>query len=609
MSAIFGIWNKNDNPVDQSHLYVMRDRISHYGTDSQDVYISHNLALGCCLNKVNKYSVGDQPILRHQDNVIMVADASIYNREELIGQLGLSAPDISNNELLMEAYLRWGIDCPKYMNGDFAFVVWDKDQLIIVRDHLGVRPLYYYNDDKVFAFATDYRALLALPFLPIKISDRRMYDLLINGTTVDKEYTWFEYINKILPAHVYQISQSSVSLKKYWAPASKNSLVFKTEEEYFKALYEVVNKAIEIRLASTDYKIGSEISGGLDSTVVSILANRTLRKENKSLSLLYSWSPPFEALERQSQDERTFIEQICEQEKLECLYFDVNTALAKQRNDDAANMPEARVGTPLVEEFEIAKSRSVRLILTGWGGDEGISHRAGLFELFVNRYWKHYFREAWGLSRGSLLRLVKILISSTILQLFRPFSYFHRDKYSGIIANRSFYRSYKKYKEKTISYFRIKPEKNIEAGPLQTRTELAAWLGADYNVQHLYPFLDYHVIDFAMAIPRDMFYKKGLNRYAYRKAFEGILPKEMLLITSKNDPARFAHSANLRMNTHDEELIMNNLNKDLLGKYIDFEKAQELLQAMKQENNEEILRILKRQLSFCYSIQRLIETR
>ena len=322
MSAIFGIWHKNGQPVDEKHLLKMQSKVSQYGRDAQDVYFGQNIGLGCCLNKWSKYSQEEVPVYQDaRSEIFLACDALIYNRDELIEKYCLTdKEEISTQELLLAAYKKWGENCAKYINGDFTFAIWEKqrEQVLLFRDHLGVRPIYYYNSESTFAFATDYRALLALPYIEKQIDEIKLYAELSDIYHIDTEITFFKQIKRLSQAHVMRVDAQGILKRKYWSPGVSKKR-FGSEEEYANALYTIVNDAVKLRAESIKEKIASEMSGGLDSSVVTVLAHRELKKDNRSMEA-YSWSPAFELLEKQSRDERELIELVCKQEGFACKY-------------------------------------------------------------------------------------------------------------------------------------------------------------------------------------------------------------------------------------------------------------------------------------------------
>jgi asparagine synthase (glutamine-hydrolysing) len=220
MSAIFGIWHINGEPVGAEHLRRMQSKVIQYGRDAQDIKIDHHIGLGCCLNKLSRYSQTEVPVYQDKARGIkLVGDALIYNRDELLGKYGLANDEaIATQALLLAAYNKWGADCPKYINGDFALAIWDqsKKQFLLIRDHLGVRPLYYFYNGSALAFATDYCALLALPFVGKQPDEVKLYAELSNTYHIDPEATYFARIRRLPAAHTLQVAAGGIHKTKYW---------------------------------------------------------------------------------------------------------------------------------------------------------------------------------------------------------------------------------------------------------------------------------------------------------------------------------------------------------------------------------------------------------
>lgn len=612
MSAIFGIFDIHGGGVEECHVRAMRDMLLQYGHDAEDFSNDSTIAMGCCLNRFGVYSQNDVPVYHDEGRGIMlVGDALIYNRAELFEKCGLDDREgLSTQALLLDAYLKWGEDCPKYINGDFAFAVWEKrkSQLFIARDHLGVRPLYYFFDGQVFAFATDYRALLCLPFVGRELDEVKLYSELSRTYHIDPEATFFEHIKKLPQANTLRVGGSGIQKTKYWTPGTGGKIRYETEEEYAKALYGIVDDAIRIRVNGVSGKIGAELSGGLDSSVITILANRELKNSGCRLEALFSWSPPWELLEPQPGDERELIEAICRQEGLRCGYYDP-TEFSEDKTAKRALLTDGGSGAVLCRELRAMSSQGIRFVLSGWGGDQGISHRANLKELFLHGCWGHFLSEALYMSKGSPLRFAKTVFTNTVLWLFGPFSYIHPAKSKTLnIVQRDFRKTIKKRCKRNILYFTVDPIRHIESGNIQTRTELAAWVDAEYNMQHLFPFLDHRVMDFAMSVPRHWYFKRGLNRYIYRRAFRGILPDEVYRYMRKDDPGRGALLKNgwTRGNAENLKSDFERLNKERFFTYLDFDKLREFVGAIGSEPSEKS-RLGKRSIGICLDIQRILE--
>ncbi|MEA4888961.1 MAG: asparagine synthase-related protein [Clostridiaceae bacterium] len=606
MSAIFGIYNLNGEPAEKTYLLKMREKTARYGRDGQDFVFGGNIGLGCCLSKFGAYSQNDVPVY-HDENagLTLVCDALIWNRTELLNKLGLGG-DVSIQAIILEAYIKWGEDCPKDINGDFSFAIWDKEknQLFLARDHLGVRPFFYYFDGSVFAFATDYRALLSLPFVGKQLDEVKVYSELSGTYHIDPESTYFEKVKRLPQAHTLRISAKGFHKCKYWSPCAGGRIIYKTEAEYVKAFYDIVDDAIKLRINGVSGKIGSELSGGLDSSVITILANRELVKAGRKMEALFSWSPPFKLIEKQPEDERVLIESVCRQEGLSCAYYDPDEPL----NNTVRTPPETQgINEIMNHELNLLSLRGVKHILSGWGGDDAVSLRAGLYQILLRGYVGYFIKQTLWLAKGSPLRLIKIIASNTVMQWFRPFARFgNPNKGQPDIMKREFRQRLKKRCGKDILYFSVDPIKHIQSGVIQTRTELTAYLDAECGIQHLYPFLDYRAVDFAFSIPRYMYYKDGVNRYIFRKAFAGILPREFGGYFTKDDPAKSDFLTG-RLTEEKIKKAAGLINRELFSPYIDWNRFDEAVSLISPEKAALRLRLtLNRKTWVCLDIEQVL---
>jgi asparagine synthase (glutamine-hydrolysing) len=268
--------------------------------------------------------------------------------------------------------------------------------------------------------------------------------------------------------------------------------------------------------------------------------------------------------------------------------------------------PDAIEARVMRQEREILAARGVTLVLSGWGGDQGISYRANLTELLLHGYMGEFLKEIKALAKGSPLRFIKTLLSYTLFELFKPYRLFSNpDKDLIRFTNRHFSKIGKRRRIKyTLHYF---PVKQLESGYIQNRTEQAAWMDAVCSIQHICPYLDYRVVDFAMSIPRHLYYKNGVKRYIYREAFKDILPKAIYQFTSKNDIAKSTYFTGalpdmmikLKQNIRE-------LDHTVFSDYIDFNQLLVRLNALPADDKKNITSV-NRRIFICHNIQRILE--
>lgn len=209
----------------------------------------------------------------------MVYDGRLDNREELAAALGISLKGdmVPDGRLIFSALERWGQDAfPKFI-GDFAVALWDihDRKLILARDQLGRRTIYYHHGQDFIAFATTYPALLALPCVPRKIDELGVADFLILNMRHPPVNTLYEGVNRVPKAGCAVFDGNGLRVNTYWDPTPTRQIRFPSDGEYVEAMREQLEQAVACRLRAKD-GIASTMSGGLDSSAVAATAAKLL---------------------------------------------------------------------------------------------------------------------------------------------------------------------------------------------------------------------------------------------------------------------------------------------------------------------------------------------
>jgi asparagine synthase (glutamine-hydrolysing) len=420
------------------------------------------------------------------------------------------------------------------------------------------------------------------------------------------ESTFFTRVRKLPQARTMRVGPEGHSLRKYWTPGGGKKTRFGDEAAYAKAMFELVEDAIGRRVRYyAGEKLGTELSGGQDSSVVSVLVRRELKKAGQTPAA-YSWSPPFEVVKRLPRDERIQIELISRQEDMPCVYCDPRQAVPV----DVLCTPmitDKPCGSKLFMEASHMRSLGVRAVFTGWGGDQAISHRANMFSLLLSGYWGCFLKEAVREAQRSPIRFAKSVVRNTVMPLFAPYGVFGgspRDLPE--IANEVFMKRTKRRCKRSVLLFKLNPVKHFDSPDIPSRTEMTAWLGAEYQIQYLFPFLDHRLVDFALSIPRHLFFKQGMSRYIYRKAFAGILPEWVSLYPHKDDVAMSA--------AHDSDTLPRQyvapadmLNRDLFSPYIDWDRFDAAMEKSYSTEDPGESRHPIRTAMTCVILQRMME--
>lgn len=273
MSAFAALCYLDGRPVEPATLMRMLAPLKRRGPHGDCISTDAEVGLGHSLLHTTPESVTEgQPLT--QGGLTITADVRLDNRGELLAELG-GDPVRGDAALILDAYRKWGTDCPSRLLGDFAFFVWDGNEQrgFGARDHLGARPFYYHRQPgKIFACASDPAAILAAPDVQRIVHESRIADYLVpilEGS--DKTSTFYRDIFRLPPAHTLVITREQMRVSSYWQVDPTTKLHLRTDEEYTEAFREVFTSAVSSRLRSAG-PVGIMLSGGLDSCAVAGVA-------------------------------------------------------------------------------------------------------------------------------------------------------------------------------------------------------------------------------------------------------------------------------------------------------------------------------------------------
>ncbi|MBZ0329213.1 hypothetical protein KZO25_02640 [Halomonas sp. ANAO-440] len=287
MSAIAGIVQLNDQPVDRDTLYRMQVLLTPYGRDAQHSWHRENCALlRTLLRTTPEDSLDRQPLVDTSANVAMVFEGRLDNREELAEALGVGSNDLAlmaDSCLALRACLHWDVDAPKHLLGDFALACWqpDRSRLWLARDPLGMRPLFWYRRDDLFGFATMPKALFAIPGLTKAINEEQLHDYLCL-LPMTGPASMFKEVYRVEPGHVVVLEGGEVSAHRYHRFDPHHEIHLDSDEAYVEALREHLDRAVASRLRAIG-PVATHLSSGMDSTTITAFAARLLSKRQQSL--------------------------------------------------------------------------------------------------------------------------------------------------------------------------------------------------------------------------------------------------------------------------------------------------------------------------------------
>lgn len=535
MSFIYGIINFDDKPVALEEINNLAAAVKWEGFEEQ-MDRAENYALGYCFHPERKSKAG---IYKFED-VIVLADIRIYNSKELKKTFDFESPE----EAFAKAYLKWGLSCANYINGDFAVVVIDtkKKEAHLFKDHIGTRPLTYFFQENQLLFASHEFGLVQSKLVKTSLSEEKfIIDFFQNKRNYSQ--TVFENLFKVKPGYSISFKTSQKQERQYWKPEQiKKNKTLSFDEAVVQLRQLLINATLE-RMESG--KTGVHVSGGLDSTgVASILADYTT---DKSQLIGYSWSP--EELEEKFEgiDERVFIEAFSNEKKVAIKYL----KLEENEFSKDAIIPEFEKMHIEHPTMKIAGKDGVKTLFSGWGGDEfvSLSTRGTYNHLFFSLKWNTLIRFIikTGL-KSSIMRfrtdVLPVLIPFGLLPIYRPKDWsnlkflkfkFITKHWKNIFFNRT--KNIFGYGNRTQFMLNLLHNYHIP-----DRMDSWAVHAEKYGFEYKYPLLDKEVLEFWFSLPIEYTYCNMQSRFLYREAMKGILTEEIRVRGDKGESLRIAYT-------------------------------------------------------------------
>ncbi|MBE6377751.1 MAG: asparagine synthase (glutamine-hydrolyzing) [Lentisphaerae bacterium] len=280
MSAISGIVNTHGKDCREIITAMMQSQL-HRGPDDNGVFVCEDACFAHCRLAIIDPAGGKQPLVSSDGRVITVIDGEIYNYRELRRKLigtGHNFHTESDAETLLHLYENYGAECISQLDGMFAFAIFDsqKRKLLLGRDRLGQKPLNYFMDGDTLVFASEINGLMSYPAFPAEL-DKEAVSNFLSLQYVPQPDTVFSNVRKLLPGHILELdlNTSHISIRCYWQADFSIKHTALNMDSATAKLRTLVEKAVEKRLAA-DVPIGTFLSGGVDSCIVTGIAARLL---------------------------------------------------------------------------------------------------------------------------------------------------------------------------------------------------------------------------------------------------------------------------------------------------------------------------------------------
>lgn len=645
MSAITGIIHFNNEPISIEHGTRLMSELQKYPADDIQIWHKENAFLGCHAQWITPESVGEQlPFYNYEKQLTITADAIIDNRDELFEKLQVDYSDRKNmtdSELILLSYQKWGEAAPKYLVGDFAFMIWDEKKQILfgARDFSGSRTLYFYRGEEKFAFCTIINPLFTLPYIEKKLNEQWLAEFLaipVNFESVDPSSTVYKTIEQIPPSHTIIVKNGEQILSRYYTPINEKMLQLKSNEEYEEAFLEVYQSAIRSRLR-THHQVGAHLSGGLDSGSVASFAAKDLRTVNKRLHT-YSYVPVegFVDWTHRSRiaDERPFIQSTVKYVgNIKEHYLDFAGRSPLSEIDDwleILEMPYKFFENTfwLRGIYEKAQSEGVGVLLNGQRGNWTVSWGPALdyqAMLLKKLSWACFFRELNSYSKN--IGVKKSRVFSVVRKKAFPFLNRISSSKNQIvfpkIINPEFANRMNVFEKLLEHDVDITGTSSTDAYEIKKKQfeELYYWsitgtygskLSLRYSLWDRDPTNDLRVVQFCLSVPEEQYVQNGLDRALIRRATKNYLPDKVRL----NQLTRGVQGSDgvYRMAHQWEEFIeeLKRLSEDSsISEFLNMEVIRDSISKIKEEPRPEYafdldFRILMRSLIVYRFIKRFI---
>jgi asparagine synthase (glutamine-hydrolysing) len=569
MSALFGLWHKNGAPVADA-LAEMEHALCEWQCDWRGTSFDAPAMAGDACLGIGARLLWTTPESRFErapftladfPQLTLAADAWLDNRAALCDTFHIPHParaTTCDSELILRAYAKWGDACAEKLRGDFAFALWDarKEQWYCARDFLGARPFFYFDAPHLFCFASDVRGVLACPGAPAKLDSAMLAAFLTQSTlNAEKRHTFYQNIFKIPPAHFLIVRRGATRLTRYWQPDDAPTVTLPTRDAYVEHARAFLTQAVCDATRGIP-RVGAHLSGGLDSTVIAILAARNLQTRGQVLNG-YSWSPPPSfPIESAEPDERAFIEWVCAREKIaphyvRCAADDVIHMVTRDLTRVPSDMAlrEERVQ-------DAAQRAGVRVLLSGWGGDELLSYsgRGYLPDLLRRGAWREWYGETTrrvpphlrGARRvrayGSLIyrQMLWQLLPNWVWEIHSPYGKrrtTHFIQPAFFARERAAAAALRDVNARDFPSVRATQTARLEAGHLTRRMESWATHGAKRGIVYRYPLLTRPLVEFVLGLPPHLYFDNGYARAMMRHVARELFPADTHATRTKQEPA------------------------------------------------------------------------
>lgn len=541
MCGISGIIDENNNPIDKHVITLMNDKVAHRGPDGEGYYFGPDFAFGHRrLAILDPTEDGRQP-MELDDRYVIIYNGEVYNYIELREELqsyGYSFKTGTDTEVILAAYDKWGAKCVDRFNGMWSFAIYDKEKDIIFcsRDRFGIKPFYYAEIGNNFVFGSEIKQFTVLEDWKAGINRDRVLDFLAIGIFDHTNETLFEGVYQLRGGHnlIYDLNGHTYHIYPYYFLKDRCFQSDISSDEAGKRFNEIFEDAVRLRLRS-DVKVGSCLSGGLDSSSIVCVANRILRQaeagdKQETVSSCF---------EDKRFDEQEYIDEVAKLTEVMCHKVFPNFEDLFAILDNVTWYQDEPFGSTSIfaqwNVFGKAKENNITVMLDGQGADEHLAGYHGFFGIFLSELlkkfrWIRFFKEVkairnlHGYSLMEIARLTgKYFLPNGISAVLKRLV--EKDTVDWLNVDKNYYKKY-------MDSFFGSGVKSLEDYSLNQLMYSSLPMLLHYedrdsmahSIEARVPFLDYRLVEFVMALSPHYKIRNGITKYILRDSMKDILP-------------------------------------------------------------------------------------
>lgn len=536
-------------PVERSILETMNLSLRHRGPDDEGYYQDQQTSLAMRRLSIIDLQTGQQPISNEAGDIWVVYNGEIYNFKQVRATLekrGHVFKTQTDTEVIVHAYEEYGDDCINHFNGMFSIALWDarKRRLLLARDRVGIKPLYYWSDQTKLVFASEVKALVRHPDVPRQLNLDAL-DLFLTLEYIPAPYTIYEGIFKLLPGHTLIVEEGRLKLSQYWDVPYQP--VGQSEPECAETLADLINDAVRIRLIS-DVPLGAFLSGGIDSSTVVGFMRQNMPEPVETFSI---------GFEEDTYNELPYANAVAKHfgthHHVEVLQPDI-VSLAEQL---VYHHDEPFADTSIFPTYLVSKlaSSQVKVVLSGDGGDELFAGYDTYLAERVSRYYGNlpgalrqrvFPRMAEWLppqaAKKGLINKIKRMIEGGALdpslQHTRWMIFLQPAEKAALYQSALQARLTRRLPETVFQRYFEKAQR-FDSLAQQQYVDIKTYLAEDIltkvdrmsmavSIEARVPLLDYRIVEFAMNLPPHLKLNGTRTKSILRSAVKGLVPDIVL---------------------------------------------------------------------------------